>query len=470
MKQIAFVAAFFFLSSAFAADFKWGGRYRFEGVGVRNTNLQNGGTSKAYGLQHLILQPTIIAADGFNIYGRFDVLNNSSAGLLNSQVGQFLGSGPGSGTRTDATNSNVVSQTQNSDTLLINHLYISWVNEFNTLMVGRMPVHFGLGITHNDGAGEFDHWMDTKDIVGYKMVFGNLFLMPMLGKVNEGALQQEDDVNDYMLHFQYDNTESKLSMGVFYEARVAAGGASGGNDAPASMSGAGTTTDGWEGKQLNLFVSRRFDDSLGFGMEAGFQSGSTGLNQGGAIMSLQGFGIATELKWTPSNSKWSGLLKAGVATGDDPTTTDKFEGYIFDRNYDVSNLLFNHVLGNYDLFGSSIAGKASAVGAGSGSVDVDALSNVLYVSPSFSYKMSDLWSVDNRFTWASLQQTNFGTFSADKNVGIEWDLGLSYRPHEHFILGIDLAFLLPGDAFVGGASNFSKENAYGFGTKAAVSF
>lgn len=468
MKWISLITLALIVSStSHAADFKWNGRYRWEGVGARNTNLQTGGISKAYMLHHLILEPTIVAADGLNIYGRFDILNNAGASYFNSQFGQFLGQGPG-GARTDATNTNVLSQTQNSDSLVINHLYLAYMQEFSAFMVGRMPVHFGLGITHNSGSGEFDHWLDTKDVVAYKMIFGNLFLMPMLGKVYEGTLQQEDDVNDYMLHFQYDNKESKLSMGVFYEARIAAGGASGGNDAPPTMSGAGTVTEGWEGKQLNLFVARQFD-TIGFGMEAGFQSGSTGLNQGGTIMSLSGFGIGTELKWAAPESKWSALVKAGVATGDDPTTTDKFEGYIFDRNYDVAMLLFNHVLGNYDLFNTALSGR-NAGGAGINGADVEALSNVLYISPGFSYALSDVWSADTRFTWATLQQSNFGTFSSDKNVGVEWDLGVTFKPHEHFSLGMDLGLVFAGDAFVGGTNNFSKDMAYGFGTKAAVSF
>jgi hypothetical protein len=470
IRVLGFIASSLVVCSALSADFKWSGRYRWEGVSLRNSNLENGGTSKAYMLHHLILEPTIVAADGLNIYGRFDILNSANPLYANSQFGQFFGRGPGSSTvtPTDTTNSNVVSQSQSSDTIAINSLYLAWIQEFAALMVGRMPVQFGLGMTHNSGAGEFDHWMDTKDLVGYKMVFGNLFLMPMLGKVNEGNLEQEDDVNDYMLHFQYDNRETKLSMGAFYEARI--GTRAGGNDAPTATYGGGTVTDGWEGKQLNLFVARQFDN-IDFGMEAGFQSGSTGVTSGGSVMSLQGFGIASELKWKSEGSKWKGNLRAGVATGDDPSTADKFEGYIFDRNYDVASLLFNHVVGNYDLFRSSIGGKGTA---SVNAADIEALSNVIYISPEFNYQMSDFWTADTRLTYATLQQSNFGTFSSDKSVGFELDLGATYKPHEHFTFGLDLSVLFPGSAFEGdpngGANHFKKETAFGFGSKAAVSF
>jgi len=379
-----------------------------------------------------------------------------------------MGQGPHSATPTNASNSNVLSRNQKADTLQVSSLYLSWIQEFSAVMAGRMPVHFGLGMTHNSGSGEFDHWLDTKDVLAYKIVFGNLFLMPMLGKVNEGDIDKEDDVNDYILHFQYDNKESKLSMGVFYEARVASAG--GGNDVPVNVTTPnGTITDGWEGKQLNIFVAREFEQ-LDFGMEAGFQSGSTGLKTAsGSVMSLQGFGIATELKWHPTNSKWKALLKAGIATGDDPDTQDKYEGYIFNRNYEVATLLFNHPMGSFDIFKTSLAGGSSATRR-SDAADVDAVSNVMYISPDFTYQMSDTFAVDTRFTYATLQNSNYSGFNADKNVGFEWDLGTSYRPHEHFILGFDFAVLFPGSAFAGGSSGFQKETAYGFGSKAAVSF
>ncbi|HEX4924870.1 MAG TPA: hypothetical protein VFV50_12325, partial [Bdellovibrionales bacterium] len=275
MKKLSLVlvasllSSFTLISTSKAADFKWKGRYRWEGVSVRNSNLANGGASKAYMLHHLILSPEIIPADGFIITTRFDIMNNTGALYRNSQMGQFLGQGPnptGAGGTTDASNSNVLSQSQGSDMLLINELYLTWRQEFAALEVGRKAIHFGLGMTHNSGAGEFDHWLDTKDIVGYKMIFGTLFLMPMIGKVNEGQLQTEDDVNDYMLHFQYDNKESKLSMGAFYEARIGTNG--GGNDAPGNMAGSGSVTEGWESKQLNIFVAREFEESA-IGFEAG---------------------------------------------------------------------------------------------------------------------------------------------------------------------------------------------------------
>ncbi len=469
------IGAMFASGVAFAGDIEWNGRYRFEGISVRNTALRSGDVSKAYMLHHLTLEPKIVASDAINIYGTFGILNNSKAYHLLSQMGDFMGSGPNPSTTagsTNAANSNVVSDTQSADSIKVQRLYLVWTQEFSTLMVGRAPVQFGLGITHNAGLGEFDHWYDSRDLVAYKILMGNMSFTPMLGKVNEGTLNQEDDVNDYAIQFQYDNPDTRLSMGVFYEVRIAT---KSGNDAPTAIGGTGTpaaTVDGsWEGKQMNLFVSKKTDE-VSFGLEAGFQNGTTGIKRtGGAEASLEGFGIASEFNYDPMASSWGLGLKAGLATGDDPNTSDKYEGFVFDRNYDVAFILFNHYVGNYDIFRTYLAGKSTDPHA---DADTEALSNVFYVAPALTYKWSELWSSDLRFTWATLNQSplpnSANAGNVDKAVGTEIDLSLTWRPTKQVVWGFESGFLLPGEAFKGGGRAYPTDGAYGIQTKAAVSF
>lgn len=460
-----------------AADMSWSGRYRYEAFTLRNETLKAGEITKNYMLNHLILYPKIIAADGFNIYGRFDIMNSARTANLNSQAGQFVGNGPNSSPTTGApaagstgtNNSNALSQNQASDTILINELYMMWTNEFGYLIVGRAPINFGLGMRYNSGKGEFDHWLNNEDLVGYKIVMGNMFLMPMFGKVNTGALNQEDDINDYMVHFQYENS-SNVTLAAFYNSRVSTH-YTGSNDAPTSLGGPTGVIDSFEGKQLNIFVNKKADD-LGFGLEAGFQSGTTGV-QGppgatGPNVAINGFGLASETKWTPPNSRTSLGLKLGFATGDDPNTTDQYEGYLFNRNYNVAMLLFNHVMGRFDIFRTAIGGKGTD---GTNEIDTETLSNVLYAAPELSYKFSQTMTGVSTLTWATLNQnTLVGSGSISRDVGIEWDLSLGYRPHEKFTWLINAGMLFPGQAFEGGNSHYSRDFAYGLETKAAVTF
>jgi len=466
------LAAFVTASSAFAGDIDWGGRYRFEGVSLQNTSLRSGELTKAYMLHHLLLEPKIVASDSINIYGTLGVLNNSRSFHSNSQMGAFLGNGPNSSNGTSTTNagdSNTLSNAQAADTIRVHRLYLVWTQEFSTLMVGRAPVQFGLGMTHNAGLGEFDHWYDSKDLVAYKILMGNISITPMMGKVNEGTLNQEDDVDDYMIHFQYDNPDTRLSMGAFYEVRIATKSA---NDTPTTIGGTGTpVVDGsWEGKTLNIFLSKKTDE-LNFGIEAGFQNGSTGIRSGGPQTSLEGFGIASEVTYNPLDSKFGFGLKAGLATGDDPNTNDKYEGFIFDRNYDVAFILFNHYVGQYDALRTYLAGKSSDPHK---DADTEALSNAFYVAPAVNYNWSDTWSSQLRYVWATLNSSPLTVAAAAgdvaKSLGSEMDFSLTWRPIKQVVWGVEGGLLIPGDAFKGGANNYPTDSVLGIQTKAAVSF
>lgn len=467
---IQLMASVFLLTTSNAADMTWEGRYRWEGISVKDSSLKSGETSKAYMLHHLILEPKIVAADGVNIYGRFDILNSNS--YPDSQMGQFLGQGPGTSPSSSQKNSNVLSRTQKQEPIQVTYAYLNWINEYSVLTLGRAPIHFGLGMTHHSGQGDFDHWIDTKDLVGYKVFFGNLSVMPMIGKVNEGSLSQEDDVSDYMVEVKYENPESKLGMGLFYEARVGTNG--GGNDAPATqIAGPGASVvDGWEGRRINLFVTTKTDE-LSFGVEAGFLDGNSGVqNSAGQRTSLNSFGIASETKWDPTGSRWNLGLLAGYATGDDPNTTDRYEGFLFNRNYDVGTLLFNHSLGSFDIFRTGLAGKGTygTRGDGHDEADTETVSNVFYLSPKIGYEFSSTWLARAHVLWATLSQQPLTNSDVNNSVGTEWGLGLDYQPYPRFKWGFDFALFVPGDAFKGGSNHYSTDSALGFMTKAAVSF
>src|SRR5690606_10968130 len=120
----------------------------------------------------------------------------------NSQIGQLWGSGIGVG-GTSSRDSNSMAENQRAETIQVSQLYLTFEQEFGQLLVGRAPLHFGLGMTHNAGFGLFDHWYDTRDLVAYKVVMGNISFTPMFAKVNEGNINESDDVTDWIAHLQY---------------------------------------------------------------------------------------------------------------------------------------------------------------------------------------------------------------------------------------------------------------------------
>lgn len=450
-----------------AADLQWGGLYRFEAVRIDNPELSGSKADKAYMLHHLILAPKVVAADGMTIFGRFDLLNG--AGLSeNSVAGEFLGAGVSNNPSAVApNNSNVLSRSQAPGTFAVSELYFSWAQEFGQLIAGRAPIHFGLGSYFNAGTGNFDHYLSTLDMVGYKIVMGNLFVMPIIGKVNEGAVDKEDDVRDYMIHAQYDNPETDLSLGAIYQMRMGNG-----NDAPLGtdyIGGAGSTRSGnYKHSYIGLFSSQKLSN-LTIGFEAGMLSGEAGVKTaGGQDVKLNGFGVAAELGWKPEDSKWSAGLKAGFATGDDPGSTDSQEGYVFSRNYRVGQLMFSHPLGQRDFLRSGLYRDTTV--SNSAQIDTEAISNVAYVAPNVTYRSNDKFAYGATLISGLLNKDPIASSGTASDLGYELDLGFTWTPFDRFSWVTELGLLMPGSAWKGGSANLESSFAYGLTTKAAIRF
>lgn len=448
------------------ADLQWGGLYRFEGNLINNPELSSSPRAKTYMLHHLILQPKIVAADGMTVFGRFDMLNSGFG--ANSQAGAFIGQGVGSGTPTGIDDSNVLSRNQAISNLQISELYMSWTQEFGQLVVGRAPLHFGLGAWFNSGRGNFDHYLSTLDMVSYKIVTGNLFIMPILGKVNEGSLDQEDDVNDYMVHAQYDNPETELSIGLLYQARNA-----GKNDIVTGndyVGGVGSTViGGYKHSYIGIFSSQKLKD-VTIAVEAGILSGDTGVRTaGGADVKLNAFGLAAEVAWKPEASKWSSVVKAGFATGDDPGTADTNESFTFSRNYRVGQLLFTHPLGQRDFLRTGLT-RNVAPGSAANQIDTEAISNAMYLAPAVQYQSSDSWAFGGTFILGRLNKEPIAGGSTATDLGYEIDLNMTWTPFDRFTWTTELGLLLPGETWKAGPANLDNSFAYGITTKAAVRF
>jgi hypothetical protein len=470
-------------STAFAMAVDWAGSYRFEYTEIDKTTLTAGTGRKSYLLNHLNLSPKIVAADGINIVANFEVLGNPQ--YPDSQSGQQLGLGVNRGSNNA---SNVNSQNQSSTNLTVRELYLRIDQEYGEIVAGRAPVQFGLGMTYNAGRGAFDHWGDIEDMVGYRFLIGNLSIMPMVGKPFDFSPAQGSEVTDVIADIEYNNPETDSAFGLFYRTRTSSQAS---NDAfvafdnqvnpkyPVPGTGSYVASGGWSTTHTNIFLSRGWE-SFKFKMEAGFDAGATGVNDsGGNEVKLNGYGIALELDFPRPDSKLQWALRAGLASGDNPTTTN-FEAYHFDRNYDVGFLLFNHPLGSYDAL-TSVGQRNHDLRAAAGSgtripneeaLDEEVISNAAYLSPKLSYQMSDKWEWRNVLTYAQVQTNPSRTANNDvsKDLGWEWDTALVYRPHERIQWVNELGFFLPGAAFKDGVNEREAAFTYGFQSKAAISF
>lgn len=449
-----------------AGEVEWKGLYRVEGVYITGSELQ-GSRIKSYGLHHLSLFPKIIFSDGLQVQGRVEVLNNNT--YPNSLLGDVLGASSSGGTNTNDTAT--LLQTQNMGTVAISEMYLTFIQEFGAFLVGRVPLQFGLGITHNAGLGDFDHWLDTRDLIGYRIVAGNFYFLPMLGKAHEGTLGGKDDVTDYMVQIQYENPETDLEMGVFYQDRSAP---VDGVDFPSSLVNNTEVKRPFRSQTVNLYVAKKTSHSK-IGFEGSYLTGRAGLEHKltGNEVKLSGHAVVWEGEWFFEGSKWSIGGRAGSVSGDDPNTEESYEGYFLDRNYDIAFLLFNHPFGADNLIGSQYVGGGPDSGTGASAIinkpDVEAVTNVsFFVSPYINYQWKEQWRLNLALATGQLSRVSG---DMKKDLGYEVDFGIHYQPREKFVWSTQLGFFFPGEAFKGtSAQNYDIKNAFGLTTKAAIRF
>lgn len=457
-------------TSAQAMSLDWTGGYRAEWTEVDRPSLGSPTERKAYGLNYLYLSPKVIAADGINVISRIDIFNSNM--YPNSQVGNVWGM--------NANDSAATAGDQGVADVKASQLYLNINQEFGSLIVGRAPFEFGLGMTYSAGKGAFDHWYTTRDMIAYKIVVGDWFMMPLIGRENADDFGQGNNMTVMGAQLQYENVEAKSLIGVYVQQRK--GSKSSLKYSDTQIDGyTGTTggTGGTIGSELNIqsssFVLGRGWDSFGFKVEAGFQSGATGIvNTNGDDVRLDGYGIAAEFYFPAKESKWDWTLKTGMATGYNGSTN--FSGFAFNKNYDVGMLMFNHRLGERDFLNTNVVKPIHKNEAGvntlsvGDSADDESVSNAFYLAPSVKYTWNDRLDLRNTLVYGQLMNTLKNSVDAEKDLGLEWDIELIYKPLERVQWVNQVGLLFPGNAWKNGSDNLGNDFTFGFTTKAAISF
>jgi len=462
------------VQKAKATSIDWSGGYRIEYNEIDRPTLGSDDNKKrkAYALNYLYLNPKIVASDGINIVGRFDIFSNNLNAYKNSQLGSVFGKGLSDGAPA-SNGTNVNSENQDASLLRVSQLYLT-VNQENAMfLAGRAPLEFGLGITHNAGTNPFDHWYDNRDLVAYRFIVDNVSFMPVFAKVSQLDFGQGTITTDQIFVFEYDNKDNGAKAGLFYQIRNSSFGSNDATTLIPSIPGASSVTSSWSTKTVNLYFGRSWE-AFQFKLEASFLTGDTGIvSTSNEAIKYNAYAIAGEVLFPAKDQdKWEIGAKFGTASGDNPTTTGTIEGYQMDRNYDVAMLLFNHRMGQRDFLTTNITHATDGVnGLNVGnSADDEAIGNAIYIAPSAKYLWTEKLDLKTTLIYAQLATAPTTSVDASKNLGTELDIELNYKPRERVIWSNQFGVLFPGDAWKDGASNFDNKINYGFSTKAAITF
>lgn len=465
------VVGFVVAGQASAASLDWSGTYRAEWMQIDRPSLGEPYERKAYGLHSLILNPRIIASDGVTIVGSFDVLASQDFAYADSQAGQVWGQprvvspNPDNAAETDSSRSRVLADTKSSTGLRVRQLYLNVDQEYGSLVVGRAPYEFGLGMVDHAGRGAFDHWGTSSDVVGYKFIVGNMFFMPMIGRVASANLGQAEVIQDERFQIQYESEDTGSLIGVMLNRRR---GPQAINDVPVAAHGGSAVSGDFNMSTTSVVLGRSWE-AFKFRFEAAFLTGAYGLRSAaGENILNDSYGFALEMDFGRPESKWDWALRAGVASGDDPSTAD-IESFHFHRNYDVAMLMFNHRLGGRDFLQTSRI-RDTTLHSLSNSIDDETVSNVTYLAPSVKYEWNDRWDIKNTLVLAQLMANPTNSLDFKKDLGLELDIELIYKPRTNVQWVNQLGLLFPGGAFKDGASDLPNGFTYGFATKAAITF
>lgn len=451
---------------ALANQIDWKGGYRFEYLEIDRPSLSTPYARKSYGMHYLYLSPRLIVSDGVQVVTRFEVMGDADPNY-NSYLGSVWGAG--SGTATSAGKSNTLARNGSSVPIKASQMYLNISQENASFIVGRAPFEFGIGMNYSVGDGLFDHWNNNRDQIAYKMLVDNMILMPFISRHFDDGYQQGTLVQDEGFMIMYDNKQTGNQIGVLLERRKASSGA---NDIPIGATNPSGIADSRLGdmnvQRTNFLLSKDWD-FFSFRLEAGFLSGDLGLIKAGQSVKSNGYGIASE--WIfKTDSNWNYNLRLGMASGDNPDTTD-YEGFQFDRNYDVAFLMFNHRLGSYDTLRTSVI-RDNVNLSTANSPDDEAISNVFYVSPVFKYRWNEKLDLNQTITWGQLLASPLANNSAaSKDLGFEYDIELAYKLREKVQWVNQLGLLSPGSAFKSTAVPGSENNfTYGFISKIGLQF
>lgn len=427
MKKLILLLCVFYTNSVYGFDFTFHGGYSLEGTRFEDKS-ENESNKKTYLLHNLILSPEIVAYDDINIYTRFSVFNSDYSEYLG---GSFLG------------NNKIGNfQYQMPSEIYASLAYLSWSREYASLLLGRIPLNFGLGLNLSDKG---DHYLDNLDGVAGKANLGNFTLKVAYGIVESNKTTIE--ASEYLADIIYEISE--ITLGAYYHKKFA-------HSEESSLGRLYSTDTSQPTGSANIsstgvYVEKSYKE-LDIKSELAFQSGKTGITISGLDeeLTLDAFAIVLEFNLDEIllDNKLGFGLNTGYISGDNPTTGDVYEGFLADRDYDVGLVLFNHPLTS-DFLGTRRFFEVDDIEFDN-ATDIEFLTNTYYISGKVNYYLTKKIDLSSSIIFATILNGTEDNTEANQH-GIEIDLEASYKINDITNLALEFGYLFPGKLMSKGA-------------------
>lgn len=407
-----------------AAELDWNGYYRargliYDSLSVSETNPLSEGTSNL--LDHrLRLEPRFILSERVGIFAQIDALNLVPWG---DQPESWFDPVTGESTAL-AYDQTLVSPTSVDGNALSSAISVTraWGEVYTgagRLRFGRVPLHWGTGIFLNDGRSPDSEYGDTADRIQFTSRIGPIHLMGAWDVQYEGYLNVPDDMQSLNAAVAW-QTESS-GVGFYNSYRY-----------QSSQSFNSWSGDIWFFAKLGpLRVDGEVVTTLGGGNLEGGQND----------ISIGAVGAILKGEYTGERPFFG--LEAGLATGDSNPSDASLHTFTFDRDHNVSLLLFEEPMPTLDAASANDTNQGrnlDAVRTGEG------IRNALYLRPHFGWRFGKQLSLDLALLAAQAAKLPEEQ-SGNKGYGVETDFSVHYTPYEHFAVDGALGLFLPGRYF-----------------------
>lgn len=411
--------------SALAAEVRFDGAYQararlFDTLSLDRTYDQSEGFS--WILQHrLWLRPKLYVSDQVAAFVDIKGLDNLAWGSERNTWIDPVTQAPVAGLFSDDL---VATQNEADEVPVDITLWRAWGEvrtKYGTFKVGRMPLHWGLGVWQNDGTGTNQEYGDTADRVSWEHVISNVWVRAAFDLNTAGLVNQTDETWSLNLAGAYRTERQEGGLQFQYRRSNASG------------------------EQFDLFTLDGAVDLhfgfIGVAAEGVFQFGNGDLPGGFNDVSYFGAGGSAEV--SARLEKIDARVGFTWATGDKAPSDGNVKGFTLDRDHNVGLFLFEQPM---PVLRSTVPGEDRSYGV---TQTGNAVSNAVILRPSFSYQaVRGLW-IDAKVAaaWTAAQSQTLIDEGRAGHIGVEVQAGLRWLGTEHLEVWGHGALFVPGAVY-----------------------
>jgi len=437
----------------------------------------NGNSPASFQNLFLRLTPRVIVNDNISIY--------SNIWFGTPDRGIFGG---------DQTAISTVNQTNTGNAMLsASTLYSEVATDFGTLVVGRMPLNWGLGVVWNTTTDGFDRLPSTADGIRMETKLGAFKFAPAMYKYRAGSnyggaaagttpnvttVAGDSGAADYSLALTYNNDDEQMDLGLLFIRRLA--GMQAGVINPFAIMPAGNSpggfTPGMSGYAYNMwdFYLKKKSGIVTVSAEVPIVTGLVANNPYSTVAGA--VKVDTQI-----DDHWKIKLNAGLAPGQasvaSGNTAGTYTAFTFHPDYRPGLLMFNY---NYRNFSDKSLSPYN-----------DPVANAQFLSLGFDFNSSK-WSHGMKWLFATASKTadataggayfnsldgyykanNAGAVAQSKGLGSEFDYSLGYDWDESLKVGLTMGLYFPGNfyTFSNSATPNVTKTVFGSGLNLLVKF